>query len=305
MMKLSDSENRTMLLSLSWGLQTLSSAVGSVFAGQLPALFGGLLSVAADSAMAYRAVLITSILIGTTSLIPIWLMQEPPGQRAGQPTPPTAPAGPTSWRKRLSSGLVGLTIKMTIPQITIGLGAAILIPYMNVFFKDRFDISDSLLGVLFSLSSLLIGIGSLLVPRLSSRLGGKVRAVVATQSASLGFLLVAGFAPVLWLSSVGFLLRGALMNMAAPLYSAFCMEHTPENQQGFVNSILNLAWSIGWAVGPYVSGVVQQRYGFTPLFVSTAVLYAIANVLTWMFFKNMDFVPATQPSAAVAAEFSD
>src|SRR5512142_781148 len=41
MMKLSDSRNRTMLFSLNYGLQTLSGAVGNVFAGQLPALFAG------------------------------------------------------------------------------------------------------------------------------------------------------------------------------------------------------------------------------------------------------------------------
>ena len=174
---------------------------------------------------------------------------------------------------------------------------------MNVFFKDRFNITDSLLGLLFSFSSLLIGIGSIVAPRLSNRLGGKVRAVVATQSASLAFLLLAGFAPVLWLSSIGFLLRTALMNMASPLYSAFCMERTPEQHQGFVNSILNLAWNVGWAVGPYVSGVVQQNYGFTPLFIATSILYGMAIMLTWSFFKDTENAPASSQNIVPAPEF--
>ncbi|MBI3739710.1 MAG: MFS transporter, partial [Chloroflexi bacterium] len=187
-----------------------------------------------------------------------------------------------------SSGLTALTVKMALPNILIGFGAAILIPYMNVFFKDKFDISDALLGLLFSLSSLLIGVGSILAPRLSTRVGGKVKAVVVTQFGSLVFLLMIGFSPLLWLSSIAFLLRTTLMNMAAPLYSAFCMEHTPEHRQGFVNSILNLSWNIGWAIGPYVSGVVQERYGFTPLFIATAVLYFLAVTLTWNFFVRME-----------------
>ncbi len=82
------------------------------------------------------------------------------------------------------------------------------------------------------------------------------------------------------------------MNMASPLYSAFCMERTPEQHQGFVNSILNLSWNIGWAVGPYVSGVVQQNYGFNPLFITTAVLYAIAIAFTWYFFRGTEATPA-------------
>jgi len=280
MVKLSDEKNRTMLFSLNYGLQTVAGAVGSLFAGQLPALFANILRVHADSAAAYQAVLIVSISLGMTALIPLWIMKEPPSH----PTP--ALSG--SLSKKPASGLTALTLKMIAPQVLIGFGAAILIPYMNVFFKYRFNISDSLLGILFSLSSLMIGIGTVIGPRLATRLGGKVSAVALTQSSSLVFLLLMGFAPTLWLSAVGYLMRTALMNMASPLYSAFCMEHTPEHQQGFVNSILNLSWNIGWAVGPFVSGVVQQNYGFSPLFVATAVLYFLAIVLQWRFFIRED-----------------
>ena len=45
-------------------------------------------------------------------------------------------------------------------------------------------------------------------------------------------MLMIGFVPSLWLAGFGFLMRAALMNMSAPLYSAFCMEQTPEHQQG-------------------------------------------------------------------------
>ena len=298
MMKLSGPDNRTMLFSLNWGLQTISGALGSIFAGQLPALFGALLGVPEHSAAAYQAVLVTSLLAGSVSLIPLWVMREPAGEAgAGLPGPVERAAG-----RGLTRPLLALTLRMIAPQIVIGFGAAILIPYMNVFFKDRFDISDSVLGFLFSFSSLLIGVGSLMVPHLSTRLGGKIRAIIATQGASLAFLLLAGFAPLLWLSAIGFLLRAALMNMASPLYSAFCMELTPEPQRGFVNSCLNLAWSIGWAVGPYISGVVQQNYGFTPLFVATAVLYGLANLLTWAFFRHSEQSPAPQAPAMAAAK---
>jgi MFS family permease len=285
MVKLSDEKNRTMLFSLNYGLQTIASAIGSLFAGQLPAFFGVILRVNADSVTAYQAVLIVSVLLGLTALIPLWIMDEPPSSQTATSN------GPPSQKS--SSGLTAMTLKMSAPQVLVGFGAAILIPYMNVFFKYSFNISDSLLGILFSLSSAMIGVGTVIGPRLSSRLGGKVRAITVTQSSSLIFLLLMGFAPTLWLSATGYLLRTALMNMSAPLYSAFCMEHTPEHQQGFVNSILNLSWNIGWAVGPFVSGVVQQSYGFAPLFIATAVLYFFAIVLQWEFFDKVDRMAAT------------
>ena len=286
MMKLSNLDNRTMLFSLNYGVQTLAGAVGSLFAGQLPGLFGGLLHVGSTSADAYRAVLITTILLGTTALIPIWLMKEPQTLPT-QPKPGSASTSP-------KSGLTRLTVKLATPNFLIGIGAAILIPYMNVFFKDRYQISDSLLGILFGLSSLFIGIGSIIGPRLTTQLGGKIRTVAFTQLASVVFMLMIGFVPSLWVAGFSVLMRSALMNMSSPLYSAFCMEQTPERQQGYVSSVLNVAWQIGWSVGPFLSGLVQVRYGFAPLFITTTVLYLMANATMWLFFRNserMPFVP--------------
>lgn len=280
MMKLSDKNNRALLFSLNYGLQTIAGAVGSVFAGQLPTFFGFLLKVGATSAGAYQAVLITSVLLGTTAIIPTWLMQEP---RASIPAPEANMAS-----SRISSSRALAIFKLVTPNLLIGSGAAILIPYMNVFLRERFSITDSLLGTLFSLTSLLIGVGSLIGPRLSMRLGGKVRTVVLTQFGSLIFLMTIGFTPYLWLAGISLLLRATLMNMAAPLYSAFCMEQTPENEQGLVNSILNISWQLGWAVGPYISGIVQENYGFTPLFISTGILYTTAISLTWILFHNAE-----------------
>ena len=90
MVKLTNPENRTLLFSLNYGLSTISGAVGNLFAGQLPALFGNILHVQATSATAYQAVLITAVLLGTTAMIPMWLMHEP---ETRQTTPELASVG--------------------------------------------------------------------------------------------------------------------------------------------------------------------------------------------------------------------
>lgn len=289
MMKLSDASNRTLLFSLNYGLQTIAGAVGSLFAGQLPAVFGDLFHVAATDAIAYRAVLIVTVFIGTTAIIPLWMMKEPATTR----TQPEL----TTRRKGIWSGLTRLTVKLSIPNFLIGIGAAILIPYMNVFFKDRFAISDSLLGLLFSLSSLSIAIGSFVGPILTMRLGGKIRTVAFTQLGSVVFMLIIGFVPSLWIAGFAVLMRAALMNMSSPLYNAFCMEQTPEHQQGTVSSFLNIAWQVGWSVGPYISGVVQERYGFSPLFVATTILYLVAIAVMWKLFHQVEEVRSAPVTA--------
>jgi MFS family permease len=287
MMRASGEKERTLLFSLNFGLQTLSGAVGNLLAGQLPAWFGRWLGVGADSPPAYQAVLVASILGGGLALIPVWFIHEVrwPGPRR------EPPAGWQDFRNLLRPNV----LRLAAPNIIIGFGAATLIPYLNLFFKGTFPISDAELGVLFSLSAVTTGVATVIGPRIAERLGGKIKAVVFTQGGSLLFLLIMGFVPFFWISGLAFLIRGALMNMSNPLYSAFAMERTPERERGAVNSVMQLMWEVGWTVGPYLSGVVQARYGFAPLFISTATLYGIAIGMTWVFFHSVEETPVPAP----------
>lgn len=280
MMRASSDKERTMLFSLNFGLMTISGAVGNLLAGQLPAWFARWLGVPPGSPATYQAVLLASALVGGLALIPIWLIREArwPGPRR------TAPVGLGEVRHLLRRSV----LRMALPNFIIGFGAAILIPYLNLFFKETFAISDGQLGLVFSLSAAVTGVATLVGPRIAERLGSKIKAVVATQGASVLFLLMMGFVPAYWIAAVAFLIRGALMNMSNPLYSTFTMEQTPERERGTVNSMLQLTWEVGWTVGPYLSGVVQARYGFAPLFLGTATLYSLAIGLTWLFFHDTE-----------------
>jgi MFS family permease len=288
MMKASDSHNRDLLFSLNFGLITLSGAVGSAFAGQLPNIFGRMLHTPDTSALAYRAVLLTSLAVSFLLLVPLLIMKEPPTKTGALQTGPTRIS---LWRVVRQP----VTLKLALPNLLVGLGAAILMPYVNVFFSERFSVTNQVLGVLFGLSAMLSGIGAMIGPRLARDLGGKIHAVTLTQASSLVFLLLMGFAPWSGLSAVAYLVRGMLMNMAMPLMDSFSMEQVDESQQGTVNSVRNLAWQFGWAVGPFLSGLVQVRYGFSPLFVATCILYGASTWLTWIFFHKKEAGAPTCP----------
>ena len=279
MMKTSDDRTRDILFSLSYGMFPLASTLGNFLAGYLPGVFTRWFGLA-TSTSAYQAVLLFSVISSFLVLIPIAFIQESRTAKKEEPGQ-SVEVKPSLW-KTLSRPL---TLKLALPNLAIGLGAATLVPYFNVFFAERFHMGDSTLGILFSAGSLATGVACIIGPRLVGNLGGKVRTVVLGQAASLGFLLMIGFSPWPWLAVIGFIARGALMNMVAPLFDAFALEQSHETEHGAVNSIRNLAWNVGWTVGPYISGVVQQNYGFSPLFVSTAILYGIGISLTWIYFR--------------------
>jgi predicted MFS family arabinose efflux permease len=279
LMAASDDKNRSLLFSLNFGLLTLSSAVGAVFAGQMPSLVAVRMNVSPESSTAYGAVLLFSLLIGVFSFWPLLRIDE-------------REIHDSKTREQKSSILSALkkplVWKLFLPNLILGFGAAILIPYMNVFFTEKFLLSSAALGVLFAISSLLTAIGSILGPALAQWMRSKIKAVVTVQGASLGFLVLIGFSPVSWVAELAYLVRGTLMNMASPLYSAFSMEVSEPQDQGAVSSMLNISWQAGWAVGPILSGFVQQDYGFAPLFIATVILYTISTILVWLFFGDTE-----------------
>jgi predicted MFS family arabinose efflux permease len=178
-----------------------------------------------------------------------------------------------------------LTLKLNLPNFLLGCGASLIVGYFNVFYVEEWKLSDQNLGVLFSVMSFVVGLGTFVGPRLVAWMGGsKIRTVMALQSAGILCILILGFSPVLWISELGFLLRATVMMIGGALYSAFTMEKTRPEERSTVNSLLQLTWQIGWAVGPYISGLVQVKYGFSPLFIATSVFYASAIFAAWIFF---------------------
>jgi MFS family permease len=289
MMKVTNTDNRSLMFSLNFGLNTLAGAVGNLFAGQMPAWFGGLLNVAADSAKAFQMVLLVSVVLGFFALIPIFILKEPQKKISlGQPVI-------NQWSLLKNTIRRGFTWKLVLPEMLLGFGAAITIPYMNLYFVEVFNLKSNLLGALFSMSALFVGVGSILGPRLVKKFNSKIRVVVMTQASSLVFLLILAFSPFAWLAAIGYLLRGMLMNMAVPLYNAFCMENVAENEQGVVNSLISNSWTAGWAIGPFLSGLIQIRYGFQPLFLITASIYMLSILSTWIFFGKYEQEKLAEP----------
>ncbi len=279
-------DERSTLFSLQSGLSLLMGFLGSAVGGSLPALFGALLRVHPESVTAYRATLLTAEGMMAFALIPLLMIREERVHPAGARRPPFT-LRDFPFRRDV--------VALLVPELIIALGAGLLIPYLNIFFKQRFHISDSVLGLTFAVSQLLMGGATLLAPILAER-WGKIRTVVFTQLASLPFLLVLGFVPLLPVAVGAFWLRAMLMNMAGPLYTAFAMERVREGERGTVGAMLGVAYSVGQGIGPGISGFVQRSFGFPPLFLTTGTTYLVAALLTLVLFGRAER-PAVRPES--------
>jgi len=280
MMENSAEEERNALFSANFGLQTLVGFLGTLVGGYLPTLFGGLMDVTVESPAAYGATLAVTAALSAVALIPVFLIQE-------RPRPATDQARSfLPWRNVSNPGLAA---RIFVPNIVISMGAAILIPYMNLFFKETFPISDKVLGIVFAVSSVITGTAVLAAPVLADR-WGRIRALVFTQLASIPFLLTIGFVPLFGIAVAAFWARAALMNMGSPLYEAFAMEQIPERERATVSGLMGMSWNIGWTVGPFISGYMQANpaIGFQPIFLITCSFYVLAAILVKVFFQRVD-----------------
>jgi len=309
MMRYSDAASRDYLFSASAAITISVAGLSTLVAGMLPGLFAGLLDITPGSAAAYRATFLVAGAGVMMAILPlVHIVQEragleqrvesrepraeDPGLRDEQvrsPARPSAPAPPRLRPPALPPAVRELLsrpwplLRLLLTPFLISWGAALLIPYLNVFFRERYSTSDQTLGLIFAGLGVITGLASLLAPLISKRIG-KPATVALTQGLSIPFLLALGFVPLLGVAVAAALIRAALFNMARPLYNAFVMEQTDEPLRPTVNGLLSAASTAGYLLAPSISTYTQERYGFAPLFVATTCCYVLAALLNLVLF---------------------
>jgi MFS family permease len=290
LMENSGAHERTYLFSMTSGLQMVSASVGSWIGGYLPTWVAGRLNVEAVSSQAYGGSLLVVAIGLAIGIIPLLMIRMPRIEHDDKTV-----FAPISYAVKYPKKLT----KLVLPMLLTSIGAGLIMPFMNVFFRVQYSQSDQVIGVLFAWGSLAMGLGLLAAPPLAERFG-KIQIVVITQGLSIPFLILLGFAPVFWVSAIAYYIRVALMNMSSPVYQTFVMEQVDSSSRAMVASLVSMSWNFGWAISPTVSGILQVRYGFGPPFLGTIILYTISVFLYWYFWWRKSDYSDTAPPVVVS-----
>jgi MFS family permease len=274
LMENSGQQERTYLFSFGQGLQMLSSFAGNWLGGYLPTWLAIRLGTQPNDSQAYAGSLIVVAGLYLFGLVPLIFLKR--NRMVGQARSVFAPIRYATENPKLLG-------KLIVPLLITSIGAGLIMPFMNVFFRTVHLQPDPAIGTMFAWGSLAMGIGLLLAPPLAERFG-KIQVVVVTQALSVPFLILLGFSPWFWLSALSYYIRLALMNMSNPVYQTFVMESVDPEARATVASLTNMAWNFGWAFSPTISGYLQVNFGFAPAFIGTITMYIIAIALYWVFF---------------------
>ena len=281
LMRNSTSKERTYLFSLHFGIYLVAAIIGSLGGGYLPNLFSHYVS---SNAMAFRYSLYMSVFLSVLALIPFMMIA--PEKKAEKPF---------TFKKRGDDGYqpMGrllkergiLILKLCLPFFILGMGAGLIIPFLNLYFRERFLLPARTIGIFFALLQFFMLAGILIGPLLSKKFG-MIKTIVSTQFSSIPFMVILAFTYNLPLAVVSFLFRGALMNMSQPISTNFAMEKVKEKEQTLTNALLMLSWTGSWAASANLGGRLIKAYSFTPPLLITVGLYIISSVLYYLFFSS-------------------
>jgi MFS family permease len=295
----SEPEHRNELFAVQFAIQHGTNIAAAILGGLGAVAIAGLVGLDPSGPGTYRMILVFMVVLLAASLATVALLTDDRPRVVAGPRlvtmgePAAFPADP-----RRSRALFGIVVRdrarlarLVFPGFLISIGAGQVIPFLNIFIQGKFGLDLASLNFVFAFTSLGTVAAILAQPTLARRFG-QITSVVIVQAASLPFLVVLGFSPVLWMVVLAMAVRNSLMNASNPVFMAFAMEHVTPAERATLSAAISVMWQIGWVIGGAWYAVLQALLGFdggyAVNFVTIITLYTIATALYWVWFGKAD-----------------
>jgi len=296
----SDPEHRNELFAAQSAIFTMTNVLAAVLGGVVATAIAGMAGFDPGGPETYRVILLIMTVLLVAALATIGLLTDDrprsrrgPGRLRQLGEPARHPVGEERARTLMGITITdrGRFVRLLLPGFLIATGAGQVIPFLNVFVQQKFGLDLASLNALFAFTSLGTVAAMLAQPRLARRFG-QITSVVIVQAASIPFLVVLGFSPLLWSVILAMAVRNSLMNAGNPIFSAFAMEHVAPAERATLAAAMSVLWQVGWVIGGAWYAVLQATLGFdggyAVNFLTVITLYTIATGLYWAWFRAAD-----------------
>lgn len=295
----SEPEHRNELFAVQFAIQNVTNIVAAILGGVVATAIASWLGLATGGPGVYRIILVLMLGLSALGLVAVGrLTDDRPSRvegsrlrRLGEPA--SFPADPRRRRARLGIQVRdrGRFARLVFPGFLISIGAGQVIPFLNLFVQGKFGLDLAQLNAVFAFTSLGTVLAILAQPRLARRFG-QITSVVIVQGASIPFLIVLGFSPLLWSVVLAMAVRSSLMNAGNPIFNAFSMEQVAPVERASLAAAMSVLWQVGWVVGGAWYALLQATLGFdggyAVNFLTIIALYSVATMLYWTWFREAD-----------------
>lgn len=196
-------------------------------------------------------------------------------------------------KKKIFEGLRerewNILMKLILPKLCFAFGGGLIVPFMNLYLKEKFHLSTEMIGVAYALLQFFIFAGIFITPSLI-RKTTHLKFIILTAFFSIPFMVTMGLTGNITLVLSCFFMRGMLMNMSGPITSMFEMEHVKEKECVFASAIILFFYHMVYTTSTRLGGYMIEEYSFGPTFYVAGSFYGLAIILYHRFFRKEDEV---------------
>jgi MFS family permease len=254
---------------LLWGL----GPVASFASGQMVEVAARALHVSASSSSALRAGMLFMFVLALLGAIPYPFLREP------------ARARPIRSDIQQAGHMAALFLRLLVPDVILAFGLGAILTFIQLYFHLRFHLDPGPIGIILTLGGFIAGAGTLATPVIARR-WGNLRTAVRFQWMLTPAAVILAVATQLILAVPAYWILLTLRGMSDPVYTAFVQERVPEGYRARISGLYNVTYSIGYSLGPAVSGQLQTIGGFTPAFLMGTGCYFVGASLLYLFFAR-------------------
>jgi MFS family permease len=291
----SSKHERTHLFSTEFVIRVLAGFLGGLAGGLLPV---ALMRLGVAEVHAYQWTLTAGTLIVALGILPMLSLRDKRDREDEKFVARTFRDAYIDSLKHFTSWKH--TVKLVGPQMFISLGGGLVIPFIPLYLKHQLGVDIGTIGIIQGLASVVLGFAAFGTPVIARRLG-LVRGVALMQALSVPFLALVPFAGTIYAAVMLLWARGAVMNMAGPMYNQFSMEGVPDRDKPVVAGLMFFGLNMAWMVGS-VAGGRMMTVSYTAPYTVAVFLYlsgAAATYLTWRGHDHTVGVPEPRTDEAL------
>ncbi len=178
-----------------------------------------------------------------------------------------------------------MIFKLVTPKLFFALGGGLIIPFINLYLKEKFQLSTQMIGFAYAALQLFIFLGIFVTPALVKRMP-PLMFIIFTALGSVPFMVAMAISGSIGMVLGAFFMRGMLMNMSTPVTSMFEMEHVKEQECVFASALILFFYNLVYTSTTRMGGWMIEKYSFGPTFYVAAVCYLAAIIFYYKFFGH-------------------
>lgn len=268
----SDPSKRIMLYTINSTVVMASHFFGFIIGGKLPSLIENYLQVAKVDSFKYAMTVGLSFILLSILIFSKLIKRKIPYVKK-------------SIFQDIKQKNWNMIAKLVAPKVALALGAGMIIPFMNIYLRERLNLKTEEIGESYAILQLFILIGIILTPKFVKRMSS-LSFMISTFLLAIPFMITMAFSSNLAIVLSSFFMRGMLMNMSSPITSLFEMERMREQECLFASAILVFSYNLAWTISTQLGGLMIEKFSFQSTFILAAVFYGISIICYFKFFHH-------------------